>query len=194
MSIDILQKESVRELVLPLSVEAYHKLGELGILNGKTELLEGVVIQKMPKNPRHSEVLQRLFKIFFLYFRERFEVRKEEPLILGKSEPEPDLALVDKKESGYFESHPDSAHLVIEVANSSLALDRSKIDIYADAGISEYWIVNLIDFQIEVFRNPFKGDYKDQVSYNFNTKVQPLIDPNFSVSLSDLITPTERPQ
>ncbi len=83
MSIEILEKESVRELVLPLSVETYHKLGELGALPEK--LMEGLVIQKKPKNPKYTEVLQRLFKLFFVYFGEEFEIRKEEPIALGNS-------------------------------------------------------------------------------------------------------------
>lgn len=187
MSIEILEKESVRELVLPLSVETYHKLGELGALPEKTELLEGLVIQKMPKNPKHTEVLQRLFKLFFIYFGEEFEIRKEEPIVLGKSEPEPDLAIVDKKDSGYFEAHPSYAHLIIEVANSSLALDRSKGKIYASANIPEYWIVNLIENQIEVYRNPSQSEYRDKMTYKIDEECNTLLDIKFTIRLSNLI-------
>jgi len=187
MPIDILEKDFVRDLVFPLSIDTYHKLGDLGALPEKTELLEGVVIVKMPKNPKHSEILQRLFKLFLNYFGDRYEVRKEEPLVLGGSEPEPDLAIVDKKENGYFESHPIFAHLVMEVANSSLALDRSKARIYANAKIPEYWIVNLIENQIEVYRTPIETEYKEIMQYNKDQNCQSLLDSNFSISLSTVL-------
>lgn len=187
MSIVILEKESVRELVLPLSVDAYHKLGELGALPEKTELLEGVVIQKMPKNPKHTETLQRLFKLFLNHFKEEYEVRKEEPIVLGESEPEPDLAIVDKKESGYFDAHPNHSHLIIEVANTSLALDRSKAQIYAKGKIPEYWIVNLLENTIEVYRNPIQSEYSEKRLFRIDEEVSPIIDKNLKIRLLDLI-------
>lgn len=187
MSIAILEKESVRELVLPLSRKIYHELGNMGALPEKTELLEGVVIYKMPKNPKHTEILQRLFKLFYEYFHNKYEIRKEEPLVLGESEPEPDLAIVDKKESGYFEIHPDFAHLVIEVANTSLALDRSKARVYANAKIPEYWIINLVENLIEVYRSPIQNEYKEKLLYRMDEPSSPLFEQNFQVRFSELI-------
>ena len=76
---------------------------------------------------------------------------------------------------------------LIEVANSSLALDRSKGKIYASAKIPEYWIVNLIENQIEVYRNPSQSDYRDKMTYKIDEECNTLLDIKFTIRLSNLI-------
>ncbi|MEM7184647.1 MAG: Uma2 family endonuclease, partial [Spirochaetota bacterium] len=163
MGVPILEKESVRDLACPISKESYYELGRLGLIPEKTELLQGIVIHKMPKNPKHSEVLKRIFEFLYEQLKAEYDIRKEEPISFEASEPEPDLSIVEKKQGkGYSQEHPSVAFLLVEVANTSLALDRSKAEIYALGGIPEYWIINLVEDTIEVYQNPQDGSYQEK--------------------------------
>jgi Uma2 family endonuclease len=145
------------ELIHPISVEAYHLLSENGMVEERAELIEGVIFAKMPKNPIHSEILRRLYA--FIKMSVSLPVFKEDPITLGDSEPEPDIAILP--EGDYSKSHPSSALLILEVSNSSLSFDRKKASIYAKSNIPEYVIVNLIENKIEAHRNPREGRYTE---------------------------------
>lgn len=155
----VLASANPENRIHPLSVEAYHLLYEKGLIDEKAELIEGVIYEKRPKNPKHSEIQRRINK--FLYSLTKFEyvISTENPLTLGDSEPEPDIALVSPGD--YSSSHPSEALLVIEVANTSLAFDRKKSRVYAQAGIPEYLIFNLVDSKIELYRQPKEGIYTE---------------------------------
>lgn len=188
MGIAILEKEAVREVALPITCFTYHELGRLGLLPEKTELLEGVVIVKMPKNPKHSEVLKRLFEFIYDSIKNQYDIRKEEPISLENSEPEPDLAIVEKRAgAGYASEHPSHAYLTIEVANTSLGLDRSKAMIYARAGIPEYWIINLVEDVIEAYRTPTLEGYQQKIIQKRNQPISPLFTDKLSITLEQLL-------
>ena len=127
------------------------------------ELLNGVLVTKMPKNPLHSTVTGRCYRALDRLMPSGWHVRKEEPVrISGFDEPEPDLAVVRGGEDDYAQRHPlpDDIALIVEVAESSLTRDRGeKADVYARAGIAVYWIINLVDRQIEAFSNAVGGAY-----------------------------------
>jgi Uma2 family endonuclease len=183
MSFALQEHQAFFERAVPISVEAYHLLYKQGLISEKTELLEGVVIEKMPKDPIHAEIVRRIFE--FLEKVKSFKVLKEDPINLGFSEPEPDIAIVPKGD--YSTAHPKEALLVIEVANSSIALDRAKSSIYAKANIPEYIIVNLQNNILEVYMTPVDGKYTFtkilQKDENFiSTKI-----PNVSFSLNDFL-------
>lgn len=142
-----------------LSLEQYHAMARAGILteNDPVELLEGWLVYKMTKNPPHSVatlLMQNALRPFLL---EDWFLSSQEPITLANSEPEPDIMIVRGAIRDYLNRHPgvgDTA-LVIEVADSTLRVDRSfKKHIYARAGIPVYWIVNLIDQQIEIYSQP----------------------------------------
>jgi len=158
MAITIAEEPQIRSMAIGISREMYHKLFEQGKIPEKTELLEGVIISKMPKSPLHTEFLKRLMNIFGMKLVGEYEIRKEEPLIILESEPEPDLAIVDTRD--YSEEHPNYAHLVIEIAINSLGLDRKKAEIYAQGKIPEYWLFNLKDNVLEIYLEPENGIYK----------------------------------
>lgn len=155
MSLAIQEQQAIFERAFPISMEAYHFLYKQGLISEKTELLEGVVIEKAPKDPIHAEIVRRIFE--FLKGIKSFKVLKEDPINLNFSEPEPDIAIVPKGD--YSTAHPKEAKLVIEVANSSLALDRAKSYIYAKANIQEYIIINLQNNILEVYKTPLDGQY-----------------------------------
>lgn len=182
-----MEHAAIKDADLPLSVERYHELNLAGNIHEKTELLAGVVVEKMTKNPRHSEVLQRLFEFFYEAMGKRFRVRTEQPLTFMDSEPEPDISIVDDLPGGYFTEHPRKAHLVVEVSDSSLVLDRKKAAIYAAAGIPEYWIVNLLANRIERKRAPSATGYRQQELLTFSDAVTPDCAPNCTFCIGALL-------
>ena len=171
MLVDILEDPFTKDSVLLMTVEQYHYLGEAGLIPEKTELLEGVVITKMPKSPLHTYIANKLYKIFSNLISERYNIRKEDPLTFIHSEPEPDISIILTSTDDYKTSHPASAEFVIEVAVSSLRIDRLKLEIYAEAKIPEYWIVNVEAKSIEVYKNPEGRDYKEKIVYSIEDTI-----------------------
>ena len=161
--VDVLTKNSVRDLIMPISVEQYHKLGESGLIAEKTELIEGIIFKKMTKSPLHTYVVNKLYGFFSLHLAAGYLLRKEDPLTLATSEPEPDISIVKGHLDEYVTRHPSKAELVIEVAVSSLDLDRAKAASYAAAGIPEYWIVLADEKIIERYTQPVDGQYLKSV-------------------------------
>ncbi len=155
----ILDRPSVRHAALPLSVEQYHRLNEEGILSERTELLRGVIIERMTKSPLHTYVVQPLVRWLESCVAANQYVRKEEPLTLADSELEPDIAIVSGDPGQYRTRHPAIADLVIEVAITTVELERDKADIYANAGVPEYWVVIPEERAVEVYENPGLDGY-----------------------------------
>jgi Uma2 family endonuclease len=152
------QPEVTLDALRRFSVDEYHQLIKLGILaeDGSCELLKGLVVLKMGKNRRHSLVTRRL-REFLEPLLTNCYVDSQEPLIALDSEPEPDVYVVRGKPEDYQDQQPSAKDvlLVIEVAEATLRQDRvTKKWIYAEAGIPIYWIVNLIDRQIEIYTQP----------------------------------------
>jgi Uma2 family endonuclease len=141
------------------SVAEYHKLIEIGILteDDNLELLEGYLVHKMSRNPPHDATIQKIMKKLLRLLPPDWDLRVQSAITLTTSEPEPDLAVVRGDENSYLTRHPVPADigLAIEVADTTLAGDRAdKGRIYARAGISYYWIVNIVDQQVEVSTVP----------------------------------------
>ena len=155
----ILDKSAVRRAALPISVRQYHLLSEAGIIGQPTELLRGVIIERMTKSPLHTYLVQLLVKWLEAAITTDHHVRKEDPLTLRDSEPEPDVAVVRGTPQHYRVQHPRTADLVIEVAAGTAALDRDKADIYAEAGVLEYWIVIPNERLVEIHRQPSPAGY-----------------------------------
>lgn len=157
---EILENPAVRRAVYPISVEFYQQLGELGLLDRNTELLDGVIVRKMSKSPLHSAVARRLQRLIAAALADNRFVTREDPLITARSAPEPDLAVIEGCEEDFFLQHPRAALLVVEVAVSTVELDRRKASIYAGAGIPEYWLVEPEAARVTVFRQPQDGAYQ----------------------------------
>src|SRR2546429_52621 len=128
----ILDIPEVRQRVSPLSVQDYHRLGEHNENGRRTELIRGILIQKMSKSPLHSFLAKRLYDQIARVLPNGFVVRREDPITLSDSEPEPDIAVVRGAEADPFEAHPTTAALVIEVAVCNPALDRENTSLYAE--------------------------------------------------------------
>src|ERR1700676_210653 len=134
----------------------YYQIAAMGWFDGKrVELVEGEIMVFSPQKFIHyavtDQVAERLRKAFGI----GFWVRLQAPLGLGsRSEPEPDVSVVAGARTDYTD-HPSTALLVVEISDTTLANDLGrKASLYARAGLPDYWIVNLVDEQVEVFRNP----------------------------------------
>ena len=138
--------------VWPIGVKAYHALGDLGLIPEKTELLYGQVFHKMSKSPWHCFLWEYLEDILRGAVPSDCRVRGEEPLTLGDSEPEADLAIVRGRREDFRQAYPATAELVIEVCVSSHDYGRSKLRAYAVADVRECWLVLAPETQIEVHR------------------------------------------
>ena len=147
------------------SLDQYHRMAELGILeeNNQVEFLEGILVNKMTKNRAHSLATRRLRILLEGIIPAGFYVDSQEPTSTVDSEPEPDAMVIRGRPEDYQLRQPEAAQvpLIAEVADSSLQHDRGwKKRIYARAGIPVYWIVNLVQRQIEVYTQP-SGDVEN---------------------------------
>jgi Uma2 family endonuclease len=142
-----------------LSVEKYHEMIRQGILteNDRMELLDGILVRKMTINPPHRLATQLIREVLAGVLPEGWHIQTQSPTTLVTSEPEPDGMVVRGTLRDYGNRHPSPSDLalIIEVADATLQFDRTfKKALYAQAGIAVYWIVNLIDRQIEVYSEP----------------------------------------
>ena len=135
--------------------DEYYRMFNMGMFDGqRVELIHGEIITMAPQNEPHALTIAIITGWLSRGLGENFTVRCQLPVVASDdTEPEPDFAVL----AGSAESqrdHPTTALLMIEVADSSLAHDRRKGDIYASRGVSDYWIVSLQNRQLEVYRNP----------------------------------------
>ena len=175
------------------TVERYFRLVDEGVLepDDRVELLEGVVVAMAPHDTPHASGVARVTRVLMKLLDERAVVRTQLSLITGQySVPEPDVAVVPGRYEDYDQAHPRSALLVVEVADSSLKQDRlTKAMIYAAAGIPEYWIVNVVDQQVEVHRQPDPGArrYRDVTIARRSARLQLVAFPDTTVATDDLL-------
>ncbi len=170
----------------PLSVAAYHVLGEAGLIPKNTELLYGFVYYKRPKSPFHSFLLQALHDLLIRAISSSCIVRTEQPLTCANSEPEPDLAVVAGRKEDFRQEHPRTAELVIEICLTSHDYDRAKLRAYAGAGVKECWLVLGPERQIEIHRQPAGDRFAERVVFGPGGRVVSATAPKFSVELDEL--------
>lgn len=151
----LLEVPAIRQHAKRFSVKEYQRMTE----GQPTELLRGVILEKMSKSPIHFDTIEALREVIAPQLQPGRTLRQEGPLTLQDSEPEPDLAIVRGKRQDFHLAHPTTAELVIEVAVTSLEIDRVKALIFAEAGVREYWIVRPADGCVEVFREPTAEGY-----------------------------------
>jgi Uma2 family endonuclease len=160
------------------------------------ELLGGQLIVAEPKGSPHSAAVALTVEGLRLAFGPGWLVRVQDPIALdAESEPEPDVAVVPGRARDYLAEHPARPALLVEVAESSLAFDRGhKGSLYARAGIADYWIVNLVDAVLEVYRAPaldrpaeFGWRYLDVQALRPGATVAPLARPDVTVAVANLL-------
>ncbi|XWK89718.1 MAG: Uma2 family endonuclease [Phormidium sp.] len=179
------------DMIWRLSVDRYHSMIENGILTDEdpVELLEGWLVFKMPKNPPHRAATRIVRMAIESILPSGWYVDSQEAIALFDSEPEPDVVVVRGDTRQYLDRHPgaEDIALVVEVCDTTLQRDRSlKKRIYARAGIPIYWIVNLLDRQIEEYTQPFgegeDADYATQQNYGLQDSL-PLEIEGFEIGI-----------
>ena len=145
----------------------YHRMAEVGILrkHDRVELIKGEIVEMSPIGRRHKAFVGNLNQLLAVRLAGRALVWVQSGIVLADdTEPEPDLSVLRRRPVPYKEreAHAEDVLLLIEVAESSLAYDRStKLRLYAAAGIPEYWVVDCAAESIEVHRTPDAGGYRD---------------------------------
>jgi Uma2 family endonuclease len=179
--------------VAHFSLDHYEHMVEVGAFSGqfekRVELIRGEIVQMTPINIAHANCVTLITEWSFQAAPlDRVMIRVQNPVRIptNNSEPEPDLVWVNRKP---YSRHPEPADtlLLIEVADSSLDFDRNeKLEVHAESGMVEYWIVNLIDEQIEVYRKPSGRTYDEQTVYRGDAEIHPLAHPAVTLRASRL--------
>ncbi|MGI9035169.1 MAG: Uma2 family endonuclease [Pyrinomonadaceae bacterium] len=175
----------------------YYRMAELGFFDGKrVELIGGEIIEMSPMKTAPATAVRLVIEVLRGVFAKGFIVDSQLPMNFGKTdEPEPDVAIVEGKTRDFAESHPKIAALIIEISDTTLNYERNrKASLYAKNKIQDYWIVNLKDRHLEIYRRPMKDK---NAFYNFSygeiqiltekDSVAPLIKPDAEIKVADLL-------
>jgi Uma2 family endonuclease len=159
--------------------------------NDKIELIEGKIVQKMPQNTPHATALTLTQQALQSAFSSGHTLRIQLPLSADDlSQPEPDLAVVVGPPRDYLAAHPtsDKTVLVVEISDSTLRFDQTgKAAMYARAGIGDYWIVNLPEQVLEVFRTPVGDAYTEMRRLTRGEIIAPLAASETRLAVADLL-------
>jgi Uma2 family endonuclease len=176
------------------TVEEYHRMAEAGILgpDERVELVRGVIREMSPKDWAHVTATRAVFLTLENALRGRASVYFEAPLIADPidSEPEPDVLVCSNPDEWAYRSPRTKPLLVIEVADSSLDYDLGeKAALYAEAGVPEYWVVNLIDRVVVLFREPSNGTYLHSLSCDEHANIRSGVWPDVVIEVSAFFPP-----
>jgi Uma2 family endonuclease len=189
----MLQTEPVKVL---WTRDEFHQMSDLGWFQDKrVELIEGEILQMPVPKPPHVIAMDLLADQLRFAFGPSYYVRTQSPLNLGlHAEPEPDICVVPGSARDYIE-HPTTALVVVEISETTLNFDRNrKASLYARSGIQDYWIVNLVDEQVEVYRSPMPDStqeygfgYGNQQTFTFGDVIAPLETPANAIRVDDIL-------
>ncbi|MEO0457059.1 MAG: Uma2 family endonuclease [Cyanobacteria bacterium P01_A01_bin.114] len=177
------------------TVDEYIRMSELGILAPaeRTELVNGDIITMAAKGTAHTSATTLTKTVFELGLQNQAIIRVQDPIHINNySEPEPDIVIAARDLLAYSTHHPapDEVLLVIEVADSSLKYDlETKAPLYATAGIHEYWVLDVIERQLHVFRQPADGRYQEHSILADTLEAAPLAFPELIIQISLLLPP-----
>jgi Uma2 family endonuclease len=172
----------------PLRRVEYHQLIDLGVFGEeRIELVNGLLVPMNPPKPPHSNAVDMLNLILVRALGDQARIRVQNPFAAGDiSEPQPDVLVAPLADYGL--DHPAESHLVIEVAESSLRYDRGiKLRLYAEQGVPEYWIVDVVARRIEVYREPQDGTFVSKRVFERGESIQLLRFPAVTVLVSDVL-------
>jgi Uma2 family endonuclease len=178
-------------------VPTFHAANASGAFAGRRPILvRGVLLEQGPMNPPHAVGIELLTEAIRLVFGKGWCVRVQTPLVLGPdTDPLPDVTIVAGAPRDFATTHPTTAALVVEVSDTTLAFDTTdKAELYATAGIPDYWVLDLNGRQLHVFRDPAPlAAALGAVAYRFhdtlgaNDTVAPLAAPTGAVRVADLL-------
>jgi Uma2 family endonuclease len=188
----VLEDPKVRENIEVYTLEQYHELARRGAIPEKTELLEGLVFHIMPKSALHTNIIRFVIKLMGKLLPEGYVLSQEAALTIRSinAEPEPDIMVCRGNEADFWESNPQTAELVVEIAVTSVNLDRYKAKLYAMAGVKEYWLLHVDERRLEILTEPRDGAY--QKSASFTENVQSAILPEIRFALAEILPPLKK--
>lgn len=174
------------------TIDEYHRMIAGGILDDRhVELLKGEIVEMSPEGELHAYFSSEAGEYLIQLLGNRATVRPSKPITLpNNSEPEPDIAVVEKLGREYLEHHPYPKNIfwLIEYSDSSLDKDlQIKTKIYAEVEVTEYWIVNLKKRQLIVFRDPQNGEYASKITLTGGT-IYPRAFPDLAISVSSIVS------
>lgn len=167
-------------------------MADAGVFSEKerVELLDGIISDMSPEGKRHVVAVELARDVLSSRLGKRAGMRIQHPLkIASDSVPEPDVAIVeDADPRAYLAEHPTTALLVTEVSHHSLRRDLDfKAPRYARAGVLEYWVENLVDDEIEVFREPQRDGYRSRRTYRRGERIALLSFPDVELAVDELL-------
>lgn len=168
--------------------DEYETMVSVGLfVDDRVELLHGVIVRMSPKGPPHESAIEHLNELLVRGLAGRATVRIQSSFAASAdSMPEPDVAIVPRGD--YSARHPEIAHLLIEVADSSLPTDRgTKATLYAACGVPEYWVVNVRDALVEVVTEIVRGVYTRVVPYRRGDSITPIAFPDLAIAVADVL-------
>jgi Uma2 family endonuclease len=174
-------------------VDDYHRMAEVGILgeDDHVELLDGQIVEMSPIGPRHAGAVNNLVRLLHRTLGDAVILGVQNPVVLGApSEPQPDIAVLKPRADAYSGAHPspEDILLVIEVADTSLESDRDvKLPLYARAGISEAWLVDLSHDIVEVHRRPSPEGYREVRTLRRGDTLAALVVSTGSISVDEVL-------
>jgi Uma2 family endonuclease len=182
-----------------LTARQYFEMAECGIFSPdeRVELLDGLIVAMTPQSPWHASTISRIHAVLQSRLGPDTTIRLQSPFRVDEScVPEPDLAIVRGSFEDYFDEHPSGAHLIVEVAFTSLIQDRiTKSAIYARAGVPCYWLINLRDLCVEVFLDPdpLRSEYRktDRLTGAQACRIDAF--PGVHIEASELLPPPDAP-
>lgn len=170
--------------------DEYYRLADKGFFppGKRVELIDGVIYEMSPQKSPHATGISLASEVLRAAFPEGHHIRVQLPLALDSySEPEPDLAVVAGGPRDYLEDHPKTAVLIVEVSHTSSFHDRErKRSRYARSAIPEYWIVDVVGKQMEVYRNPGEGGYQTRLILKTGDTISPLASDSV-IAVTDLL-------
>ncbi|MBK7871303.1 MAG: Uma2 family endonuclease [Saprospiraceae bacterium] len=175
------------------TVEDFYKMLESGILNedDRVELINGEIVEMSPIGSKHAACVKRLNELLKDLLGKSVIISVQDPIRINEfSEPEPDIAIVRRRADFYADSHPEPQDvlLLIEVADSSFPIDRKvKVPLYAEAGIPEVWIVDLIQEKMLVFRLPKGKKYQEEQKLSASDALTIPAASNPSIAVADIL-------
>jgi Uma2 family endonuclease len=175
------------------TIEEYHRMIAAGILDHRrVELLKGEIVEMSPEGEPHAYFSSEAGEYLTRLLGERAMIRSSKPITLpNNSEPEPDIAIVQRLGREYLEHHPypENIFWLIEYSNSSLDKDlQIKNKVYAEVNIPEYWVVNLKKRQLIVFRDPQDGEYASKSTLLGGMTINPLAFPDVTISIDSIVS------
>lgn len=176
--------------VFKWSIADWHELIESGVLaERRVELLEGEIIEMSPEGPMHSSTNYSVAEYFRDLLRDRAIIREAHPITLDNSEPEPDIAIVNSPYTNYFTRHPypQDIYWLVEISNQTLKSDLEKKSIiYARNGITEYWVIDLVNKQLIVHTQPVNNFYS-QIQTLTSGTITPQAFPDLAIAINRLL-------